>query len=89
MLKINRFDKYTDEMKAKGCKDEDILQLRDKFSENIKKIEKSFNKLSKSDDKLNKELSLDDFSQFITNIEEIVESELETLKSYIVANIDK
>ena len=25
MIKINRFEKYTDEMKAKGCKDEDIL----------------------------------------------------------------
>ena len=42
--------KNTEEIKAKGCKDEDILILRDKFSENIKKIEKLFNKQSKTDD---------------------------------------
>ena len=51
LIFINRFDKNTEDVKAKGCKDEDILEMRDKFSENIRKIEKIFNKQSKTDEK--------------------------------------
>lgn len=103
-----RYLDSVEKLKAGGCKDEDILQLMDLFSQQIEPIGEAYTELALPESKITNAsgkkdigkspakssgkvpepylLRMSDLTVFINKVEDVVDSELETLRNYILKN---
>jgi hypothetical protein len=76
-------------LKSRGLRDPDILHLLDLFKGQFPEVKRMYAKLAKrsrESPEAPPSVRMKDLGQFIKSVEDVVESELETLKNYIIKN---